>query len=145
MTERPITLATTLPEKLLKATKSKTPLNEPSLLAVTGNLTAVPEIPVSSVGFWAAVSGVFVTVALIYTGGLQGTGDTRSPLYISIVSQVVIPIGLCTYVDVTRGLEPSDIWLAIVLGHIARAVLSVFRFQQGKWRDIAVNIESTTQ
>ena len=76
---------------------------------------------------YLAVSGIFVTVALIYTGGLQGTGDTRSPLYISIVSQVVIPIGLCAYVDMTRGLAPSDIWLAIVLGHIARAVLSVFR------------------
>lgn len=92
---------------------------------------------------YLAVSGIFVTVALIYTGGLQGTGDTRSPLYISIVSQVIIPIGLCSYIDVTRGLDPSDIWLAIVLGHIARAVLSVFRFQQGKWRNIAVNIEST--
>ena len=94
---------------------------------------------------YLAVSGIFVTVALIYTGGLQGTGDTRSPLYISIVSQVVIPIGLCTYVDVTRGWEPSDIWLDIVLGHIVRAVLSVFRFQQGKWRNIAVNIESAAQ
>ena len=92
---------------------------------------------------YLAVSGIFVTVALIYTGGLQGTGDTRSPLYISIVSQVIIPIGLCSYIDVTRGLDPSDIWLAIVLGHIARAVLSVFRFQQGKWRNITVNIEST--
>jgi len=27
---------------------------------------------------YLAVSGIFVTVALIYTGGLQGTGDTRS-------------------------------------------------------------------
>jgi hypothetical protein len=36
-----------------------------------------------------SVSGLFVTVALSYTGGLQGTGDTRSPLYISIVSQVI--------------------------------------------------------
>ena len=26
------------------------------------------------------VSGLFITVALTYTGGLQGTGDTRSPL-----------------------------------------------------------------
>src|SRR2546422_853525 len=33
-----------------------------------------------------SVSGLFVTVALTYTGGLQGTGDTRSPLYISIAS-----------------------------------------------------------
>ncbi|MGH7536990.1 MAG: MATE family efflux transporter, partial [Gemmatimonadales bacterium] len=43
-----------------------------------------------------SVSGLFVTVALTYTGGLQGTGDTRSPLYISIVSQIVLPLGLCT-------------------------------------------------
>ncbi|HVS60391.1 MAG TPA: MATE family efflux transporter, partial [Gemmatimonadaceae bacterium] len=32
-----------------------------------------------------AVSGLFITVALTYTGGLQGTGDTKSPLYISII------------------------------------------------------------
>lgn len=89
---------------------------------------------------YLAVSGFFVSVALIYTGGLQGTGDTRSPLYISIVSQVVIPIGLCTWYSVGPGLQPGDIWLAIVLGHMTRAALSVIRFRQGKWRDIAVNI-----
>jgi len=38
-----------------------------------------------------SVSGLFVTVALTYTGGLQGTGDTRSPLFISIASQIVVP------------------------------------------------------
>ncbi len=89
---------------------------------------------------YLAVSGFFVSVALIYTGGLQGTGDTRSPLYISIVSQVVIPIGLCTWYSLGRGLQAEDIWLAIVLGHVTRAALSVIRFRQGKWRDIAVNI-----
>ena len=89
---------------------------------------------------YLAVSGFFVSVALIYTGGLQGTGDTRGPLYISIVSQVVIPIGLCTWYSMGRGLQPGDIWLAIVLGHMARATLSVIRFRQGKWRDIRVDI-----
>ena len=34
---------------------------------------------------YLAMSGLFVTVALCFTGALQGTGDTRSPLYISIV------------------------------------------------------------
>src|SRR5690606_15090901 len=29
-----------------------------------------------------SLSGLFIAVALTYTGGLQGTGDTRSPLYI---------------------------------------------------------------
>ena len=89
---------------------------------------------------YLAVSGFFVTVALVYTGGLQGTGDTRSPLYISIFSQVVVPIGLCTYFSATGGLESADIWLAIVMGHAARATLSVLRFRQGKWRHITVDI-----
>ncbi len=89
---------------------------------------------------YLAISGLFVTVALCYTGALQGTGDTRSPLYISIVSQVVIPIGLCAVLSATTGLESTDIWLAIVLGHVTRAVLSVIRFRQGKWRTIAVRV-----
>jgi Na+-driven multidrug efflux pump len=90
---------------------------------------------------YLSVSGLFITVALSYTGGLQGTGDTRSPLYISIVSQVVIPLGLCTAFQAARGLQPNDIWLAIVIGHFTRATLSFVRFRQEKWRNIAVDIE----
>jgi putative MATE family efflux protein len=90
---------------------------------------------------YLSLSGFFITVALSYTGGLQGTGDTRGPLYISIISQIVVPIGICTALQAMRGLEPPDIWLAIVLGHSTRAVLSVARFRQGKWRHIAVDIE----
>jgi putative MATE family efflux protein len=88
-----------------------------------------------------SVSGLFITVALSYTGGLQGTGDTRSPLYISIVSQVVVPLGLCTLFQAMYGLDALHIWIAIVIGHATRAVLSVLRFRQGKWRGIAVDIE----
>ncbi|HEX9129646.1 MAG TPA: hypothetical protein VF850_10820, partial [Gemmatimonadaceae bacterium] len=69
------------------------------------------------------------------------TGDTKSPLYISIVSQFIVPIGLCTLLQSMRPLHPADIWLAIVLGHLTRATLSVLRFRQGKWRFIAVDIE----
>ncbi len=87
-----------------------------------------------------SISGVFLTAALSYTGGLQGTGDTRSPMYISLVSQVVLPLGVCAAIDAVRGLEPGDIWFAIVLGHFARCVLSIGRFQQGKWKDIEVKI-----
>ncbi|MFQ5536243.1 MAG: MATE family efflux transporter [Gemmatimonadota bacterium] len=90
---------------------------------------------------YLAVSGFFITVALTYTGGLQGTGDTKSPLYISIVSQLVIPLGMCFVIDAWRGLEPADIWLAIVLGHVARATLSVWRFSQEEWRHIRVEID----
>jgi Na+-driven multidrug efflux pump len=89
-----------------------------------------------------AVSGLFITVALTYTGGLQGTGDTKSPLYISIVSQIIVPLGACFVVSRLTTLEPMHIWLAILAGHMTRCGLSVFRFNQGKWRNITVGIRS---
>jgi putative MATE family efflux protein len=108
-------------------------------------LFGMTEPLVTSIGeqllMYLSVSGLFVTVALTYTGGLQGTGDTRSPLFISVVSQIAVPIGWCTWVQATRGLQPADIWLAIVLGHVTRAALSVARFRQGRWREIQVDIE----
>ena len=70
----------------------------------------------------------------------RSTGDTKSPLYISLISQLAVPIGMCTVIQVTRGLTASDIWLAIVLGHVTRATLSMIRFRQAKWRDIKVEI-----
>jgi putative MATE family efflux protein len=105
-------------------------MTDPTVLEISRSLLA-----------FLSVSGLFITVALSYTGGLQGTGDTRSPLYISIVSQVVIPLGLCSMFQALGSLEPTDIWLAIVAGHFTRASLSVMRFKQEKWRNIAVDIE----
>jgi putative MATE family efflux protein len=111
------------------------------LLAIFG----MTDVQVLSLGEellrYLAISGFFITVALSYTGGLQGTGDTRSPLYISIVAQIVVPLGLCTIFQAMQGLQAHHIWIAIVIGHFTRAALSVARFRQQKWRHIAVDIE----
>jgi putative MATE family efflux protein len=105
-------------------------MTDPTVLSIGRQLLA-----------FLSVSGLFITVALSYTGGLQGTGDTRSPLYISIVSQVIVPLGLCATLQAMRGLQPADIWTAILLGHVTRCALSYLRFRQEKWRDIRVDIE----
>jgi putative MATE family efflux protein len=90
-----------------------------------------------------AFSGVFIAVALTYTGGLQGSGDTKSPLYISIISQVILPLGICFVISRIWELQPIHIWVAILVGHMTRCGLSFARFLQGKWRNIAVDIETT--
>ncbi len=87
-----------------------------------------------------SVSGLFISAALAYTGGLQGTGDTKSPLYISIVSQILLPLGICFVIQQTGTLRPMHIWLAILAGHATRFTLSALRFSQGKWRGIQVDI-----
>jgi putative MATE family efflux protein len=88
-----------------------------------------------------SISGLLIAVALTYTGGLQGTGDTKSPLYISLVSQVIVPLSICFVIQRTSTLDPIDIWIAIFVGHATRCVLSVLRFNQGHWRTIAVDID----
>ncbi|MFK7848326.1 MAG: MATE family efflux transporter, partial [Rhodothermales bacterium] len=107
-------------------------LNEPEVVEIGVELLRV-----------LSVSGLFITVALSYTGGLQGTGDTKSPLYISVVSQIIIPLGICFVIQQTSTLDPMDIWIAILLGHMTRCILSVLRFNQGKWRSIKVDIKGS--
>ena len=86
-----------------------------------------------------SVSGFFITVALTYTGGLQGTGDTRSPLAITLVSQIAVPLGICFSLQAAGRLTPAGVWMAIVCGHFTRCVLSVARFHQGRWKTIRVD------
>jgi putative MATE family efflux protein len=110
------------------------------LLAVFGmNEPQVVELGVQLLRV-LSLSGLFIAVALTYTGGLQGTGDTRSPLYISIVSQVIVPLGICFTIQQTSTLDPIDIWVAILIGHMTRCALSILRFNQGRWRGIVVDI-----
>ena len=109
------------------------------LLAVFGmNEPVVVELGVQLLRI-LSVSGLFIAVALTYTGGLQGTGDTKSPLYISIVSQVLVPLGICFVIQQTGTLQPIHIWVAILVGHATRCGLSMLRFRQGKWRGIVVD------
>ena len=111
------------------------------LLAIFGmNDPAVVEIGVQLLRV-LSFSGLLIAVALTYTGGLQGTGDTKSPLYISIVSQILVPLGICFVIQRIATLDPIDIWIAIFIGHATRCVLSVLRFNQGMWRHIAVDLE----
>ena len=107
-------------------------MNEPVVVDIGAQLLRV-----------LSVSGLFIAVALTYTGGLQGTGDTRSPLYISIISQIVVPLGIVFVIQQTGTLDPIDIWIAILIGHAIRCALSVIRFNQGKWRSIVVDLEPT--
>jgi putative MATE family efflux protein len=111
------------------------------LLAIFGmHEPAVVEIGVELLRI-LSVSGLLIAVALTYTGGLQGTGDTKSPLYISIVSQIIVPLGICFVIQQLSTLDPIDIWIAILAGHATRCGLSVARFSQGKWRTISVDID----
>jgi Na+-driven multidrug efflux pump len=55
-----------------------------------------------------------------------------------LISQVLLPPGICLFLERTGQLQASGVWTAILVGHTTRCLLSVLRFQQGKWRHIKV-------
>lgn len=52
----------------------------------------------------------------------------------------MIPLGICFVISAVGTLQPMHIWFAILAGHMARCGLSVWRFNQGKWRHIKVEM-----
>lgn len=113
-----------------------------ALLGIFGiRETTVLEIGVQLLGY-LSLSGIFLVTALTYTGALQGAGDTRSPLFITTISQLIVPVGYLTVLHMGRELQPSDVWLAILIGHFLRCALSVARFEQGRWIDIRVDFDT---
>ena len=61
-------------------------------------------------------------------------------MWITLISQLALPLAWCAAFDAVRGLQPTDIWLAILLAHFTRAALSVLRFRAGRWQAIEVDI-----
>lgn len=86
-------------------------------------------------------SGLFVAVALAFTGGLQGAGDTKKPMYIAFVSQIVVLLGVCAVYESMGRLSTNAIWTAILVSHMSRFALSYIVFARGKWEGITVEID----
>ena len=86
-----------------------------------------------------AVSGLFVAVGMTHTGALQGSGDLKGPLAISIVAQMLVPLGICALLQARGTLDPIDVWLAIAAGHVTRCALSVVRFHRN-WRGVPLAV-----
>jgi len=89
---------------------------------------------------YLSVSGVFLSATMALTGGLQGAGDTRSPMYIALATQIGILLGAVELQQWTTGLTADSIWRAILLSHFSRLLLTAAVFQRGRWRAIDLDL-----
>ena len=96
--------------------------NDPAVVAVSANYMRV-------------VSPFNVTVAfgIILGRALNGAGDSLAPMIITAISLwgIQIPAALL----LAHAVHPPTlgIWMAIVLGNLANALLILWRFRQGTW------------
>jgi putative MATE family efflux protein len=89
-----------------------------------------------------AISGFFLSVTLAFTGGMQGAGDTISPMVIAFLTQIGVLLGLCAYYDYTDQLTPFAIWTSILFSHMSRFGLTIIAFRNGRWRRVRVGLKS---
>lgn len=89
---------------------------------------------------YLALSGIFVVIGLAYTGGLQGAGDTWSPMIAAFISQIIVLLGICLIFQHRGTLTTDIIWAAILTSHFVRLLFTFTLFRLEKWRHIKVEI-----
>jgi putative MATE family efflux protein len=85
-----------------------------------------------------AVVEPFLALAIVMRGGLDGAGDTRPPLYYTILTQWLIRLPLSYALVMTLGLGISGAWYAMALSTAVQGALTANRFRSNKWKYIKV-------
>ena len=78
--------------------------------------------------------GIYFTIA----GALRGAGDTKWPLYASVIGVYGCRLPLALLLGFYAGWGLYGVWIAITVEYYIRSILIVYRFKSGKWKHIKV-------
>lgn len=81
---------------------------------------------------------LIMAVSIILSFALNGAGDTKKPMYATLVSMVLIQIPLGYFLPQYFGLGITGIWIAVIVGIIVQAVLLTLMYRSGGWKRIAL-------
>ncbi len=85
-----------------------------------------------------ALSEPFLAVSMILSGALQGAGDTRVPMWISIFCNWVVRLPLAWFLATNAQWDANGVWVAMSVSVIISSVIIAFRFQSGAWIKVQV-------
>ena len=87
-----------------------------------------------------AVGYIAMAVSQVYSGVMRGAGDTITPMWISLITTVILRIplayGLAYFTrsaEYTNG-RPESIFISLLACWVIGAVITVFFYTRGKWR-----------
>ena len=76
---------------------------------------------------------------MILGGSFRGAGDTKFPMYLTFIGVWLLALPLTYFLGVYFSFGLAGVWWAMVADEWFRAIVCIFRFQSGKWKQI--NIE----
>lgn len=90
-----------------------------------------------------AVATVFQSVFAVLRGGLQGAGDTKWPLYATVVGIGGFTLGFSYVVGVALDVGIVGVYLGVILDYVARSAIVTYRFEGGGWKSIETDARAT--
>ena len=85
-----------------------------------------------------AISEPFLAVGMVLRGALQGAGDTRMPMWISVLTLWIIRLPLAWFLVEYTGYASSGAWIAMAASTILSGLLVAAWFKWGTWRTLKV-------
>ena len=85
-----------------------------------------------------ALGYLFYGFGIVVGNAFNGAGDTRTPMYISIVAFWVLQIPLAYVLSVYLQLQSMGVYIAVTVSYSAYALLSIIVFRRGKWKLVQV-------
>jgi len=85
-----------------------------------------------------AVVELFLALSIVMRGALDGAGDTRPPLYYTILTQWLIRLPLSYVLVMMTGVGISGAWYAMAFATVVQGVLTANRFRTNEWKLIRV-------
>jgi putative MATE family efflux protein len=84
----------------------------------------------------AALEQLSIAVQMVLGGSLRGAGDTRSPMYVTLIGIIFFRIVTVYLFTITFGWGLAGVWLGTAVDWSGRATLMYWMFRRGRWKTI---------
>ncbi|MBE0451859.1 MAG: MATE family efflux transporter [Clostridia bacterium] len=78
----------------------------------------------------------FLAITLVLTSALQGAGDTKFPMYTSLLGIWGIRVVGVYILSIKLNYGLAGVWIAYAIDITIRGIIIMLRYQKGKWKDI---------
>ena len=86
----------------------------------------------------AALEQPTLAAQFVLAGSLRGAGDTRSPLYVSLVGVTLFRVPMVYLLAITLNWGLAGVWFGTALDWAARAATSYVLYRRGGWKRVAL-------
>lgn len=94
---------------------------------------------IGALGLRVIVLGyILFGVGMVMIQAFNGAGDTRTPMFINIAVFVLLEIPLAYFLAITCQLEMLGIFITIAACHSLHALIALYFFRKGRWKEVKV-------